>query len=145
MSGKRPAEFLRRPQSPHHRRREYGRVKNSALTYESVSTQAITRHRIPHSEGAVQSRPRQYRMQAMRMSPTSPMSQSCATNWFRLERKQGLDRDRIDNVLKGRKDIPTCEVPHLLSYSSSRHASKKRSHSHPIPTHPSFLLPPSPH
>ena len=92
MSGKRPAEFLRRPQSPHHRRREYARVNNSALTYESVSPQAITRHRFPNSKGTVQSRPRQYRMQAMRMSPTSPMSQSSATNWFRIERKQGLDR-----------------------------------------------------
>lgn len=135
MSGKRPAEFLRRPQTPHHRLREYGRVNHSALTYESVSPQAITRHRFPHSEGAIQSRPQQYRMQAMRIS---------ATIWFRIERKQGLDRDRMNYVLKGRKDISTCEVPHLLSVSSSRHASKKRSHSHHIPTHPSFLLPPSP-
>lgn len=87
ISGKRPAEFLRRPQSPHHRRREYGRVHNSALTYESVSPQAIIAHRFPHSERAVQSRPRQYRMRAMRMPPTSPMSQSSATNWFRIERK----------------------------------------------------------
>ena len=60
--------------------------------------------------------PRQYRMQAMHISPTPPMGQSTATNWFRIERKQGPNRERIDSALKGRKDILTREVPHLPSF-----------------------------